>query len=644
MILEVYDLECLSNLFTYTGYCPKEDKYYQFVICNWRNEIKELYNHLNRGNIIQVGFNNISYDYPLEHHFLNHYCEYKNLSGTLIAQKLYKKSQEIIEQEFSAIADKNQKIQQIDLYRIWHYNNPARASNLKDLEVAMRMENIEEMPIHHSTWCKEGDEEYILSYNKNDVYATYLFLKTTIGKTDYPLYKGKDKIKLRQDLNKKFNVNVLNMGDVPMGAELMLHLYAREANKNPYELKRCGGTPRPNGINLKDCIPYWCNIKSKEFKSFLDKIKNTTIRGIKGEFAYSVNFHGYIIDFGQGGAHGCCKSGIYNSNDNWMILDLDVSSLYPSVAKSLKLYPEHLGPEFMEMYEQFIEKRIAEKHKPKEERDNVLIEGYKLVLNGVYGKSNESSSFVYDPLYTFRTTIAGQLFICMWTERMYEAVPDIKFLQTNTDGITVMIPKDKLEIIRKINNQLTEETTLGIEEAFYSKMVIRDVNNYLAVYTDSTKEKEHIKLKGDLEIDKEYHKDPSMRIVPLALKEYFVYDIPLENTICNHTDIFDFCLRLKTKSNSSAYFVHFDYENYKLVEDKLDRTTRYYMSNQKGSGGLVKKFADGKETGVNVGNSCVLFNKYEKKDIKDYKIDYMFYIKEANKIKDSIVDLQLTLF
>ena len=86
----------------------------------------------------------------------------------------------------------------------------------------------------------------------------------------------------------------------------------------------------------------------------------------------------------------------------------------------------------MEMYEQFIEKRIAEKHKSKEERDNVLIEGYKLVLNGVYGKSNESSSFVYDPLYTFRTTIAGQLFICMWTERMYEAVPNIKFLQTNT--------------------------------------------------------------------------------------------------------------------------------------------------------------------------------------------------------------------
>ena len=55
MILEVYDLECLSNLFTYTGYCSKEDKYYQFCISQWKNELEELYRHLNRDKIIQVG-------------------------------------------------------------------------------------------------------------------------------------------------------------------------------------------------------------------------------------------------------------------------------------------------------------------------------------------------------------------------------------------------------------------------------------------------------------------------------------------------------------------------------------------------------------------------------------------------------------
>lgn len=31
-VLEIYDIEVLSNCFTYTGYVPSEDKYYQFVI------------------------------------------------------------------------------------------------------------------------------------------------------------------------------------------------------------------------------------------------------------------------------------------------------------------------------------------------------------------------------------------------------------------------------------------------------------------------------------------------------------------------------------------------------------------------------------------------------------------------------------
>ena len=44
--LEVYDLECLSNLFTYTGYSIKEKKYYQYTICKWRNESLDLINHL----------------------------------------------------------------------------------------------------------------------------------------------------------------------------------------------------------------------------------------------------------------------------------------------------------------------------------------------------------------------------------------------------------------------------------------------------------------------------------------------------------------------------------------------------------------------------------------------------------------------
>ena len=154
--------------------------------------------------------------------------------------------------------------------------------------------------------------------------ATYKFLLVTVGKTDYPLYKGKNKLELRYNLNKKFHVNVTNLGDVPMGEELMLQLYSRKTNQNPYYLKKSGGTPR-SVINLKDCIPSWANIKSKEFNKFLTELQNTCVTGEKGEFQFSVIFHGISFDFGTGGAHGCIKPGVYESNDEWIILDLDVS-------------------------------------------------------------------------------------------------------------------------------------------------------------------------------------------------------------------------------------------------------------------------------------------------------------------------------
>ena len=642
MILEVYDLESLKNLFTYTGYDPHKDEYYQFCICQWRNNLDELYKHFNRDKIIQVGFNNKGYDSPLLHHIIHHYEEYRYMSGQEVAQALYTKSQSIIETEFSELSDKNEQLKQIDLFKIWHYSNPARKTSLKDLEIAMRLSNVEEMPIHHTTWCKKGDEEQVLAYNKNDVWATYKFLLVTLGKTDYPLYKGKNKIELRQNLTKKFNVNCLNLPDVGMGSQLMLNLYSRAVNKNPYEVKKLR-TIR-NGIKLKDCIPFWANIKSPEFSEFLNKIKSLTVKGEKKEFEFTVNFHGYNFDFGLGGSHGCCESGVYESNDEWMILDLDVSSLYPSIAKSLNLYPAHLGPEFMELYSDFIDKRIAEKHKPKNERDNVLIEGFKLILNGTYGKSNEESSFMFDRLYTFRTTIAGQLFICMWAERMYDAVKgNIKFLQTNTDGQTVLIRRCDLNKIRAVNDQLTKETTLGIEEAFYKKMIIRDVNSYVSVYEDSTPENEHLKLKGCFEIDKEYHKDPSMRIVPIALKEYFVNGVPIKETIMNHKDIYDFCLRLKTNSKSTPVFKYI--EDGEIKEKVLNRTTRYYISNYgKNSGNLFKDFGDGRVSGVNVGYTATLFNKYEEKPFPEYNINYNFYIAEAMKIVYAVDNGQLSLF
>lgn len=638
MILEVYDLECLRNLFTYTGYCPKEDKYYQFVICKWRNDLEKLYNHLTRDKLIQVGFNNEGYDYPLEHHILNHFEEYKNKSGQEIAQALYSKSQEIIEQEFSVISDKNKYIPQIDLYRIHHFNNKARVASLKDVEFAMCLPDIREMPIHHTTWCKEDDEIEVLSYNKWDVYSTYRFLLITLGKTDFPTYKGRNKIELRQKLQKKFKIPCLNWPDVKIGEQLILKLYSDKTGINSYELKKRGGTIRDK-IALKNCIPHWAKFETEEFNSIKKKFENTIISDIKGSFSESLMFHNIQMDYGTGGLHSCIESGIYEADDYWMILDEDVGSLYPSLAIQLGLYPEHLGKTFLDIYDKdIVSVRLNEKKKPKKERDLVIMEGYKLAANGIYGKSGEESSTLYDPLYTMKTTIGGQMFLSLWTEKLVKAIPEIKFIQHNTDGITYMLPRKDLAKAKAVGEEMTRLTGLYIEDNIYSKVVIRDVNNYLAIY-----ESGDVKCKGCFEIDKEFHKDPSMRIVPIALKEYYVNGIPIRDTIKNHKNIYDFCLRLKTNSKSTPIFKYIEKEEIKTKI--LNRTTRYYISNYgKNSGNLFKDFGDGRITGVNIGYTAILFNKYEEKPFNEYNIDYNFYIAETMKIIHSIDTGQLKLF
>ena len=127
----------------------------------------------------------------------------------------------------------------------------------------------------------------------------------------------------------------------------------------------------------------------------------------------------------------------------------------------------------------------------------------------------------------------------------------------------------------------------------------------MAIYEDGS-----VKSKGCFEIDKEFHKDPSMRIVPIALKEYFVNGIPIEQTIKNHRNIYDFCLRLKTNSKSTPIYQYI--ENGEIIKKELHRTTRYYISKPGiNSGNLYKDFGDDRISGVNIGYSVTLFNKFE---------------------------------
>ena len=205
------------------------------------------------------------------------------------------------------------------------------------------------------------------------------------------------------------------------------------------------------------------------------------------------------------------------------------------------------------------------------------------------------------------------------------------------DGITIRVKRSDYNKCIDVSNELMRETNMSYESVNYNQMIIQDVNNYLAQY-----ESGDCKYKGLFEIDKELHKDPSMKIVPIALYNYFIKNIPILDTLKNHNNIYDFCLRLKVNKGWNVIYKSIS-DDLKISNKQLSKNVRYYVSNL--GGALYKKnYNDDRLTGVNVGYITTIFNNYEKKEMKEYNINYNFYLVECNKIINSINNLQLSLF
>lgn len=279
------------------------------------------------------------------------------------------------------------------------------------------------------------------------------------------------------------------------------------------------------------------------------------------------------------------------------------------------------------------DKRVKAKHEGKLS----ISEALKLAMNGgAFGKSNAQDNFMYDPIYTMRTTINCQLFISMFAEKIVLNIPECRILQINTDGITVMMKAQYRDLYEQLRQEWQQETEFELELQEYKKMVIRDVSNYLAVKPNGK-----CKFKGDFEIDKELYKNNSMLIVPKALYNYYVNGISPEQTLREANDIFDFCKSFRaTKGWKTQIRYIKDAQEIRKISQK---TQRYFLS--KNGVALLKVHEDGREISVEAKKTVTLFNKaFYLNEFKDYNIDYQYYLKEIYKQILTINDGQLNMF
>jgi hypothetical protein len=490
----------------------------------------------------------------------------------------------------------------------------------------MDLENIEEMPIHH-TKTNMTDEEIQLTkdYCKNDVMATYEFYKVTTGDTEHPLYKGNNQIELRQDIEEEFGIPCLNYSDSKIGDEMIKKFYCQEKNILYSDLPKKGLFRTE--VKVRHCIADYITFQTPKLQQFLKAISKEKLT-IKDEFKESVEFYDNIYTFAKGGLHTENKPKIFEADADHIIVDWDVSSYYPAIIINNGKYPHHLGPEFLRGYQTMFDKRLELKPLAKNDKKiKGIVGALKLAVNSVYGKSSDMQSWIYDRQLTMFTTITGELSLLMLIEA-YE-LADIHVISANTDGVTILVKNASFDNMTAINKWWMELTSYELERTDYSKIIFSTVNDYLAIKTDG-----EIKKKGDFLTDFELHKNKSARIVPIALEQFFVNDVPVADTIRNHTNIYDYCLRQKASKD-------FHYEGHsKETKTVYNKLIRYYVSNT-GEKLLKVKNENSDSTAVDVsqveaGEWLMTVCNHLTPDHPLDNINHAYYIERAERIMHKI--------
>lgn len=551
----VYDIETFPNVFTLNAEHLHNDVNSTWEISHYRDDRQALlqwFDYLFRTQSPMVGFNNLGFDYIVIHYLFN------NPGATV--EQIYDYAMQVINAGrgdgnarfgFMVWADKR-FAPQIDLFKLHHFDNKAKMTSLKALQVNMRLPSVVDMPVEVGTHLTEYQTNTLLKpYNVHDTKSTKAFAHISM-----------DAIKFRAELVEEFGPDVMNYNDTKIGAKFLENrldpelLYTRDPRTNR---RKPRGTYRSR-IALSDIIFPWIGFTDPGLVRVLEYMRSQVLTPedlndpeaqvkTKGVFAgLTANVGGIDLHFGTGGVHGSVEKQRIIAGNGYIIRDIDVAGMYPAISNAYQLAPEHLGQAFTIEYGKLPEERAKY---PKGTTRNGI---YKLAGNGTYGNTNNIYSPFCDPQMTMTITINGQLMIALLAQELAK-VPTIKIIQVNTDGLTYYIDERHEPQAASVCRWWEGLTRLVLEDADYSRMFIRDVNSYVAESTEGK-----LKQKGAHWHPKQgkdyadsisnagppaWHKDLSMIVSTRAAVQYMVNDIDPEAYIKTCFDPYDFMIRAK---------------------------------------------------------------------------------------------------
>lgn len=534
---------------------------------------------------LTIGFNSLNYDLPIIAYALNgaNNKSIKKLSDEII------NGGELIWQTL--------KRYNLEIPNTWQHidikdPSPGVMVGLKTYGARLGAKKLQDLPIEPNELINDGQRSLLKSYCENDLDITWLLYENV-----------KHEIDLRAKMSEELGKDIRSFGGAKVAKE--------------YFLKRLGltkvkPTAYPKGRKIKYIAPSFIKFESKELQQVLHNVQNAEY-GVKDsghielslEIGATINFDGTKYKFGIGGLHSQESKQTIEDCENYALNMLDVTSFYPSIILGEKLYPPALGINFLRVYEDVFNTRIA----AKKSGDKYTADSLKLVLNSSFGLFGNKFSPLYSPDLLLAVTLTGQLSLFMLIESLYKI--GVKTVSANTDGITIYYDRALKTEVDVVCFDWELTTGYGLESEVFKAIYSANVNTYLALQHNGK-----FKSKG-LFADSLLTTNPQFNICVDAVKAFVNGGASLEHTIKSCKDISKF-LCVRSVRGGAVW-----------RKDYLGKTVRWYWSTD-GEAILYKT------NGNKVAKSDCSTPLMELPDHLPANIDYQRYVNEAKNILSSV--------
>lgn len=624
----IYDIEVFPNVFHCVVKDTNTGELYKFEISERKNQIEQLVQFFTSSNNLLCGYNNKHYDDVIMNYIIDYSDVMLHKSIYDVTMSLFNLSQTIINLEDGSI----------DKIKRWKYANYFESMDLltmmfssklrvglKSMQITMKYKNVQEYDGDFNRYLPSDKIDEMIGYNINDVESTCSLFNHLVEKGD---------IDLRLFIEKEYGFNALSMDSVKFGETLLAKKVCEELHINKRQLEQMR-SPMDN-IPLKDVILPFIQYKNPKFQEALEDMKKQVVSSKNkkpGEKNYENKFvvSNVRYSIGVGGIHSLNEPRIYVPKEDEYLGHLDVASMYPSFIVRYGWFPRHLGKAGLDVYTQIYNERIQAKHSGQKHKNLAL----KLVLNSVTGKMQQETSWMYDPFSVFKIRINGQLILLMLVDILLQYSCEI--VQVNTDGVMFIAKKSYRDAIMESVAQLEQLTKLSFEADSYEAFYQFAVNDYFGVIDGFSQsgDPKLIEKKGMFITEPVLGKGLAPTIIPESVINYFVYNIPIEDSVKNCTDIYKFLMSQRVDKKFKVEY------NDKYIQ----RISRWYASTD----GCYLYTVDESKTPFKYSNllkksGVTILNKIDDKPVEKRKINYPYYISEARKIVNQLQCRQLDLF